>query len=419
MPRLLYSLAFYLAIPFVLLRLLYRSIREPDYRAAIGERFGWSGAQQDRPIWIHAVSAGETIAATPLVKQLLEAGHPCLVTNMTPTGRERARTLLGDAVQNCYAPYDLPDAVGRFIATHRPKLMITIDTELWPNTVATCHRMGVPTMLANGRLSQKSATGYSRLSGLVTPMLKSIDRFAVQSQAHAGRFIGLGVEADRVTVTGSIKFDNHPRDDIAERVEIASQLSMGRPILLGASTHEGEEAALLRSFKAVQDAVPDALLVLAPRHTHRLDQVIASCRGESFEPVLFTSGNAVSASDAVLIIDTMGELDAFYDIASVAFVGGSLVPVGGHNLLEAVVAGTPVVMGSYLRNIEDIAQQFIDAKGMRVVHDQVQLDQTLVTFMTDSESRDNLSSAATSVFELNQGALSQTMNLIMELLPDG
>ncbi len=429
MSRIIYSLAFYLALPLVLMRLLYRSIREPGYRRSVAERFGFSSAQASRPIWIHAVSAGETVAAAPLVQQLVDDGHACLVTNMTPTGRDRVSKLLGDGVQNTYAPYDVPGAVRRFLKTHNPKLMITIDTELWPNTLLECHRIGVPTMLVNGRLSAGSAKGYARLSALVGPMLKSIDHLAVQTDAHRKRFVELGVDAQRITVTGSIKFDTRPREDLEQRLAQAVSLVAGRPVLLAASTHEGEEAILLRCFQSLRERVPDALLILAPRHTHRTDHVVDICKEQGLAPVLFTActaapaadgaapSNGISATDGVLIVDTMGELDALFAVSRLAFIGGSLVPVGGHNLLEAVVAGAPVVMGSYLHNIDDIAQQFVDAGGMLVVEDESQLLQAMTELMIDAAVRDRVSVAATSVFEANQGALSRTLEIIRAVLP--
>ncbi|MBT7371183.1 MAG: 3-deoxy-D-manno-octulosonic acid transferase, partial [Gammaproteobacteria bacterium] len=193
MYRFLYSCAFYLAIPFVLLRLVKRSIKEPDYRRDLGQRFGFFRSRRPgEVIWIHAVSAGETVAAAPLIKRLLIAGYPCLVTNMTPTGRERARVLLGDAVENCYAPYDIPDAINRFLSRNRPRLFITIDTELWPNMLAACERDGIPAAVINGRMAARSAEGYSRISVLTVPMMRSLDLIAAQTEPHAKRFIELG-----------------------------------------------------------------------------------------------------------------------------------------------------------------------------------------------------------------------------------
>ncbi|MGI9322814.1 MAG: 3-deoxy-D-manno-octulosonic acid transferase, partial [Pseudomonadales bacterium] len=251
MPKLrhLYSLLFYLLSPLVLLRLLYRSLREPDYRRAPLERLGFFQTKATGPVlWIHAVSAGEMNAAAPLVKRLLALGHNCLVTNTTPAGRERCQSLLGNvaegaaegSVENCYAPYDLPGSVKRFLRRNNPTALIIVDTELWPNMIHCCAERGIKTILVNGRLSAKSAAGYGRLRGLSARMMGSLDIVAVQTDAHAERFVALGAEASRVHVTGSIKFDGAAAMDAAAKAE-ALQARLGCPccLLLAASTHPG------------------------------------------------------------------------------------------------------------------------------------------------------------------------------------
>ena len=401
----------------MLLRLFKRSLKEPGYRVAIRERFGFFRSKRPgNVVWIHAVSAGETIAAVPLIRRLLARDYTCLVTNMTPTGRDRVRVLLGDDVENCYAPYDLPGSVDRFLRNNRPRLLITIDTELWPNIIHGCARQGVPTMLVNGRLSSRSAAGYRRIHSLVLPMLQSLKLLAVQTQQHKDRFVSLGTDPDKVEVTGSIKFDAVMADGHPGRLESSRQRIAARPVLLGASTHEGEEAAMLSLLPALQQLIPDVLLVLAPRHTHRCDQVIRTCESSSQTVVRFSEDRAVAEQDQVLLIDVMGELDVFFSLARVAFVGGSLVPVGGHNLLEAVRAGTPVVMGRHLDNIEDIARQFIDRQAIRIVQDNLELQQVVLGLMKDSGETDRLVSAANEVMALNKGALSRVERLIVEVM---
>lgn len=404
----------------MLLRLLYRSIREPAYRQSIDQRFGcFRSRHAGEVIWIHAVSAGETVAAVPLVRRLIDAGYPCLVTNMTPTGRDRVRVLLSDLVENCYAPYDLPGSVNRFIANNKPRLMLTVDTELWPNTINACSRRGIPTMLVNGRMSEKSARGYRRLPALSKPMLQAMSRLAVQTRAHAERFEALGVSSDRIAITGSIKFDSVQRDGFEQRFLAARTLLAGRPVFLAASTHEGEEAAILQALVRIMKTTPNVLLVLAPRHTHRTDKVKELIENGGFRPVLFTSGTTPSADNHVLLVDTMGELDVFFPLALVAFIGGSLVPVGGHNLLEAVQAGTVVVMGPHLRNIDDIARQFMDAQAMCVVSDANELAQDVARLMEDSDRRATMVAAANKVYARNRGALDRVFILIEETLADG
>ena len=421
LPLVLYSLLFYLLIPAVLLRLLFRSIREPRYRADILQRFGcFRSAHAGEVIWIHAVSAGETIAAVPLIEQLLTSGHYCLVTNMTPTGRERVEHLLGDRVENCYAPYDLPGSVSRFLRNNQPRMLIVIDTELWPNTLRLAQQYQVKTALVNGRLSARSAERYGRFPGLTRSMLQHLDLIAVQTPAHRERFVDLGADPETVQVTGSIKFDAEAPAEAAgdgTRLEAARALTAGRPLLLAASTHPGEESALLDAFALLREKlrqqVPDLLLVLAPRHTHREPDVSDLCRRRGFDVARFSEGQPVT--QPVLIIDAMGELDAFFQLSPVSFVGGSLVPVGGHNLLEAVRAGSAVVMGPHLDNIDDIARQFQEADAMLIAGDAAELGQILLSVYANQERLSTLTGAASRLLASGRGSVARTEKLLFSL----
>lgn len=362
------------------------------------------------------MSAGETIAAVPLVRSLLGQGYFCLVTNMTPTGRDRVKNLLADDVENCFAPYDLPGAVDRFLQNNKPRLLITIDTELWPNMIDGCARRGTPTLLVNGRLSSRSAVGYGRIAPLILPMLQSLSLLAVQTEQHKGRFVSLGADASKIHVTGSIKFDAVMAQGYVDRLDRSRRLVAERSVLVGASTHNGEEAALLALLPALQEVVPDLLLIVAPRHTHRCDQIRRVFESSGQTVVSFSDGGALTLSDQVLLVDVMGELDAFFELASVAFVGGSLVPVGGHNLLEAVRAGTPTVMGRHLDNIEDIAQQFIDSQAIMIVKDGDELQQVVINLMRNVDESNRLVAAANKVMDANQGALDRVEKLIIEII---
>lgn len=416
MSRFFYSCLFYLAIPLILLRLLKRSIKEPGYRQAMLERFGFFKSKHAGEIvWVHSVSAGETIAAAPLVQQLLDAGFPCLVTNMTPTGRDRTRVLLGDSVENCYAPYDTPGAVRRFLNNNQPRMLITIDTELWPNTLISCASRDIPTALVNGRMAARSAEGYAKFP-LTQAMMHSLSLIAVQTEPHAARFVDLGADPDRIKVTGSIKFDGEYATGHEARLQAAQSMIGGRSVVLGASTHEGEEQALLESLSSLQVILPDVLLVLAPRHTHRTDQVIRHCQSAGFEPKCFSETEDLDAADRVLILDVMGELESYFPLARVAFIGGSLIPVGGHNLLEAVRAGTAVVMGPHLDNVEDITQQFIEADAMRVVQNSHGLKDELIGLMRDEGTTRRIVEAATEVLNKNRGSIDRNVELIQKLL---
>lgn len=419
LSRFLYSCLFYLAIPLVLARLFYRARREPDYRRNLRERFGfYQSSRAGEIVWVHAVSAGETIAAVPLIRQLIDAGHPCLVTNMTPTGRARVEALLGERVEHCYMPYDLPGSLRRFLITNRPKLMVTVDTELWPNTIAACTALDIPTAIVNGRMAARSAAGYERFSALSRPMMQALDMVCVQTDAHARRFEALGATRSAVHVTGSIKFDGEYSAAHEERLQAVREMVADRTIFLAASTHEGEEAALLKALVPMKAVVPDLVLVLAPRHTHRARHVAGLCRDDGWKTQSLSQRASLLADTDILLIDVMGELESWFSVARAAFIGGSLVPVGGHNLLEAVRAGTPVIMGPHLDNIEDIAQQFIDHDAMVIVHDGQNLENELTALMRDKKRTQALSAAAQAVLEKNRGSVLRTRDLLLEILDD-
>lgn len=404
-----YNLLFYVATPFVLLRLLWRSRREPDYLADLPERFGYVDYQRAGAIWVHAVSAGETNAAAPLIERLLAAGHSVIVTHMTPTGRERARILFGDRVKRAYAPYDLPRAMTRFLARVRPSALVIIDTEMWPNMLRYTKASGAVTSLVNARLSESSARGYARIGSITGPMLASLDIVATQTASHGERFVKLGLPIERLHVAGSIKFDASLPDDLAGKAS-AIRAKMGtRRVFLAASTHPGEEEIILDATAGV-----DVLLVLAPRHPHRADAVEAICQERGLRLVRHSDGSPCDSRTQVLLLDTMGELLYFYEAADVAFVGGSLVDVGGHNPMEPAALNVPFFMGPYLRNIEDIAAMFVEASGMRVVTSGEEVRAALSLLLEDRVARDRQVEAADAVMAANRGALDRVVKLVLK-----
>ena len=416
MTRKIYSFFFYLLIPAVILRLFWRSIREPLYRQTLLQRFGFVhfDLEDDRPlIWVHAVSAGETIAAVPLIRKLLAQGFEILVTSMTPTGRERVQTLLGESVLHCYAPYDLPGSVARFLERTNPQSLVIVDTELWPNIIHQCSTRHVKTILVNGRLSARSAAGYKKISRLTKAMLGEMDHVAVQTSAHGRRFLDLGLPESKLLVAGSIKFDHQLPADFETRVEQLKKKIGDRLVVIGASTHAGEEEIILNACQAIRDSVSELLLVLAPRHPHRSDEVAELAQRKGERLIRHSSQQPCDKDTTVLLLDTMGELTYFYGISDVAIVGGSLVPVGGHNLMEAVVAGVPVIMGSHLDNIDDIASMFEEAGGMRIVSGEEQLRDALSTLLSSQVARQQLSVKANAVLENNRGALGKVEALIV------
>ena len=404
----------------MLLRLFFRSLKEPDYRSVLSQRFGFfQSKNKGEVVWIHAVSAGETIAAAPLIRRLCSQGYACLVTNMTPTGRERAKALLASDVETCFVPYDLPGSISRFLKNNRPKMLVTIDTELWPNMIAGCARWGIPVLLVNGRLSKKSEKGYKRIKPLIAPMLDSIQMFMVQTMRHKSRFVSLGTDPSKVHVTGSIKFDAVTAEGYSDRLVRNRVLVNGRRVLLGASTHHGEEAALLSLLPSLRELVPNVLVVLAPRHIHRCEEIVRAVRSSGQSYIKLSNAGVRALHEQVLLIDSMGELDAFYRLASLAFVGGSLVPKGGHNLLEAVRAETTIVMGNHLDNIEDIIQQFVDYKAINIVSDHKELREVVMRLMADDEEVVRLVRAAKKVMKLNEGALGEVEDLIIGVMKNG
>lgn len=416
--RLLYSLAFYLLVPAVLLRLAYRSLREPRYRETPGERFGFCRPINERGlVWVHAVSAGETNAAAPLVRRLLDAGYPVMITTMTPTGRERVHALFGDRVFHAWAPYDLPGSVARFLRRVQPACLVIIDTELWPNMVTMTKAAGASALLVNARLSDRSARGYARVPGLTRSMLAALDAVAVQTASHGERFLALGLASEKLLLAGSIKFDIELPPDIEERsARLRARIVGSRRVFLAASTHEGEEAAALEALAGLP---PDVLLVLVPRHPHRSAAVQRLIASRNLTLARHSEAKDVLPGTRVLLVDTMGELMYFYAIADIAFVGGSLTPVGGHNPMEPAALGVPIIMGPHLRNIDDIATQFIDAGGLLVCDSAAALGPAARRLLDDHDFRSASVDAATRVMEANRGALDRVVSLVRSRLDAG
>lgn len=417
LARLLYSFFFYLALPFVFLRLFWRSRKEVSYRDSMMQRLGFGDEiHSDHLIWVHAVSAGETIAAAPLVRRLLALGFDVLMTNMTPTGRERAAALFGGRVENRYAPYDTPGAVARFLDRTSPVALIIVDTELWPNMLHYSAAKGVKAMLVNGRLSEKSTRGYKKISALSRPMMDALFRVAAQSEPQGNRFISLGLSKQKLRVTGSTKFDVEHDLSPAPAAKLLASSLKNRFVFIAASTHLGEEDLMLSALKIIRQSIPKILLVLAPRHPHRTQEVLRLCDKFDFTTQKHSDGFECADSTIVYVLDTMGEMMAFYDMANVALVGGSLVPVGGHNPMEPASLGLPLLMGPYRRNVDDIAQQFVDEGAMKLVSSSAEIAEE-IQLLQRSESRiADRKNAGFRVMERNKGALDRVELMIVEAL---
>lgn len=429
MNRHLYTLLFHLGLPLVAARLAYRAWRAPAYARRIGERFAF-GLPPLAPggIWVHAVSVGESIAAAPLIRELL-ARYPDLpitVTCMTPTGSERIRALFagpayGGRVQHCYLPYDLPWAAARFLDRLQPRLALIMETELWPNHIHQCALRGIPVALANARLSARSARGYARFARLTAPMLAELSLIAVQTATEAERFRQLGARVESVEVTGSIKFDLSIDAELPSRAAAlrAQWEASRRPLWIAASTHAGEDESILAAHRRLLERWPDALLILVPRHPERFNPVHELCRREGFTTRRRSSGEAVAAGDQVLLGDTMGELLFLYALADVAFVGGSLVANGGHNLLEPAALGKPVLSGPHLFNFLEIAAQLREAGALLEVADGAALAAQVGELWHDPARAQGMREAGLAVMRANQGALARLLDGLARLLPPG
>lgn len=396
----------------------WRARREPEYGERMAERFG---AVPDHvatgPVWFHTVSAGETIAAAPLILELrtLFPDLAFLVTTMTPTGSAQVREKLGDDVAHMYAPYDFPDVVRKFFDRVQPRAIILMETELWPNWIATAHARNVPTMLVNARLSEKSARGYARLSGLVSEMLQSLTFIACQSRAHRDRFIGLGAYAQSVIVAGSVKYDQQLPPDFEQRVanlRARAGMSVNDRIWIAASTHPGEDEIVIRAHESLCRRFPNTKLVLVPRHPVRTEAVIELLSKAGFKPVRQSALANESQMAQVLVGDVMGSLQYLYGLAEVAFVGGSFVDVGGHNPIEPALCDLPIVSGPHQFNFTDIMEALSRAGGLTSVTDEQQLAQVVGDWFAEPDARRQAGQAAARVVAANRGARDRVRDLI-------
>jgi 3-deoxy-D-manno-octulosonic-acid transferase len=421
--RLLYLAALYLAVPVVSAMLALRGLRDRSYWRDFAQRFGFGPPLARSPIWVHAVSVGEVQAAAGLVLALRERypDTPVLVTTFTPTGAARARALFRDAAEVRFLPFDLPGSVRRFLSRARPRLAVIIETELWPNLYRQCRLRRVPLVIASARLSRRSTGRYRRLGALFRETVAAGSVIAAQGEGDAERFRALGAPLERTHVTGNLKFDLTLPPDIAERgAALRARYAAGRPVWVAGSTHGGvEEESVLEAHRRVRAAHAGALLVLAPRHPNRFDEVAAWLERQG---VTFTRRSRPAAADApgeppsVLLLDTLGELVDFYAAADLAFVGGSLAPIGGHNLLEPASLGLPVLTGPNNSNGEDIARLLLDCGAAQIVRNGAQLGSRVAELLGDRALRTDIGSRGRAAVERNRGALEKLLQLIDPLL---
>lgn len=424
MVRTLYSVALYLAVPLILLRLVLRSLREPGYREHWDERFGFgaSASQQSdaRPlIWLHAVSVGEVRAALPLINGIARRfpTHALLLTCMTPTGRDMALRSVPSGVEVRYLPYDLPGAMSRFVGRWRPRALLVMETELWPNMLAACEQHSVRCVLVNARLSEKSRAGYARFEPVASLAKEALGRFdavLAQSPDDANRLQSLG--ARRVDVSGNVKFDLVPDASLVDLGRSWQRAIRPRAILLVASTREGEEALLLPAFaRAFADRALRPLLVLVPRHPARIEEVISLVRNAGLRSTR-RSSQPPTVDDDVWIGDSMGEMPAYYAMCDVAIIGGSFVPLGGQNLIEAAAVGAPIIIGPSTYNFAEATKLALAAGALEQVHDAADGMLAAAALLKDQQRREQMSRAGVAFTALHRGATERSLNLVEQLL---
>jgi 3-deoxy-D-manno-octulosonic-acid transferase len=420
--RTLYTALLYLLAPLVLLRLAIRGLRNPEYRDCWSERFGAvHPAVGEHVIWVHAVSVGEVQAAESMIRALLELypEYSILMTTVTATGAAHVKELFGDEVAHAYAPYDLPDVVARFIDRVQPQLAIIMETELWPNLFRACRRKGVPLLLVNARLSDGSLAGYRRFRRLIAKTLEAVTQIAARTPLDAERFRELGADPARVQVSGNLKFEQHLPAGLLERAaRMRQEWGANRSVWIAGSTHGGEDELILEVFRELRKDIPQCLLVLVPRHPERFAVVADLCRQRGFRSVLRSERLPCEPDTAVFIGDSMGELLMFYAAADVAFVGGSLVDIGGHNLLEPAALGLPVVTGPHVDNFAAVCELLVNAGACRQVNTVRELRDTVAVWLRDSEERHRIGAAGRAVVEQNRGALASVLGMIEACLAE-
>ena len=425
---LLYSLVSLFVLLVVSPYFVYQAMRHNKYVGSLGQRLGYLpvsfNLDGDESIWVHAVSVGEVLAARPLISEL-RLQYPKLrifLSTTTRTGQQLARRNVSDVDAVFYFPFDWQFTARRTLNVVKPRLFVMMETELWPNLLRECQARGVKTVLVNGRISYRSFPRYRLIKPFFRRVLADVDRFCVQGEETLRRLTQLGADPDRITVTGSLKFD--AVDVIPtpgrgpERVLRFFRMSPNRPVLIAGSTLKGEEEAVIRAFNRVRGTGVAPLLILAARHPERFEEVERLCRHEGLTTVRRSELpiDAEPRADAV-ILDTIGELAKLYQVATVVFVGGSLVPAGGHNILEPAIYGKPIVFGPHMENFGEIAEEFL-ANGAAVqVRFDRELDDEIVSLMGDPVRRARLGAAARALVDANRGAKEKTLSVITELMP--
>lgn len=412
--RYLYTAVLYLISPLIVLRLYLKSRRLPAYWQRLGERFSW-GLVEKKPIdvWIHVVSLGEVVAATPLIQALLDKGQKIMVTTMTPTGSQQVVRQFGSQVAHQYVPYDFPWALRRFLKCTDPHLVIIMETELWPNLIVQVRRAKIPLLLMNARISDRAIKQYMKLRFIFKPILNQFTMILAQSDEDSKRFIALGASAERVRVSGNLKFDVAPIEFKNHALDrLANQWGVERTVIIAASTHNDEEIQLLNALSKIKIAIPGVIMLIAPRHPERFAEVFQLCQQYGHQTALRSKPDSISLQSEIIVLDSLGELSQVYFLCDYAFVGGSLVPVGGHNVLEPIAAHVPVFCGPYMNNSKSICEELSKFGGiMRVVNADDFANKVIEMFQNPLQREQQISNAAL-VLKKNQGALQTCLNYI-------
>ena len=419
----LYTLLWWCALPLLPLRLWWRGRHEPGYRERIGERFGRYCADVARPcgdvLWIHAVSLGETRAAAPLIARIRRErpGATIVLTHMTATGRAAGAALYGNDVVQAWLPYDVPFAIRAFLARFRPRAGLLMETELWPNLAARCHAEGIPLFLVNARLSARSAAGYAKIAALSRPLVASLAGVAAQGDDDAARLAALG--ARDVAVVGNLKFDvDVPAAALAAGKALCERIGAGRPVWIAGSTRDGEEALILDAIAAHGDALPEhTLTLIVPRHPQRFDEVAALLAARGVPYVRRSAATAIAPATRVLVGDTLGEMLAYYAASDAAFVGGSLLPHGGQNLIEPIAVGVPTLIGPHTFNFAEASERATAAGAAFRVNDAADLVARIGALLRDPSARAAASERAATFCAAHRGAADRLWAWLAPRLP--
>lgn len=416
-----YTFLMYLLQPFVLLFMLIRSLKAPNYRRRFGERYGFYGnlaVPSAQGVLVHAASVGEVIAATPLIRRI-RADYPELavtVTTMTPTGSDRVKAAFGESVTHVYLPYDLPDAIARFLRFIQPKLCIVIETELWANLIHKLHRYQIPFIIANARLSARSARRYGKFKGSLREMLSEIELIAPQDDLSGRRYRNIGYQG-KLSLTGNIKYDLHINDELLNKIKELKLYIGDRPVWIAASTHEGEEKIILKSHRTLLQKYPNLLLILVPRHPEHFNVVAEMIENAGFTYVRRSTHKKPNTETQILLGDTMGELMLLYGVADTAFVGGSLIKRGGHNPLEPLAFKCPVISGKYTFNFSEVFTKLKLVEGViEIEENDSALSQAVIRLLDDKALRERLGNAGYGVLMENRGALQRLLDLLKPYL---